>query len=399
MVSCPDCRERLSGSLQRFGANWTCTKCGGRSIDFSWVREHGGEELVEWFLAPARRDISRNHDSCPMCGDKMQDIPFPIEAQTIQFVVCPRCRLVWFSATSLQVLAKEFPDLCRSLSSPSQNLSEDSTFTPESIQKLSARQHEGRKGSISSPGKNSPEEPLLGASLSREEPAVRSRWQWIAGLLGMPIERGTPRRLSKPWITWAIAGIITIVSFDTSLRLDHYAFQYGWVPALWWRYGGLTLITSFFIHGGFAHLLGNLYFLLVFGDNVEDYLGWRRYTLLLILATITGNLLHSLSASDWFIPAIGASGGISGIVVFYGLTFPRTKITVLTRSFLFVPIRLNAFTAMCVWIVFQFIGVLKQFYAISDISSLAHLGGGIVGFGFWWLYRSKRILLKAYSGA
>ena len=76
---------------------------------------------------------------------------------------------------------------------------------------------------------------------------------------------------------------------------------------------------------GILHLVGNLYFLLIFGDNVEDYLGWRKYLLLIFGATIAGDFVHLLR-NRIHEPSIGASGGISAVLVFYALQFPRADL-------------------------------------------------------------------------
>src|SRR5437870_11119967 len=80
------------------------------------------------------------------------------------------------------------------------------------------------------------------------------------------------------------------------LHLEEMIHRFGLIPAQLWRYGGLTWISSFFLHGGFWHLISNLYFLLLVGDNVEDYLGRGRFVLLLTLATLGGDALHSMVA-------------------------------------------------------------------------------------------------------
>ena len=173
----------------------------------------------------------------------------------------------------------------------------------------------------------------------------------LPGLLGMPLESNiSPRVIYRPYATWALAVAITVAGLWSTQNLGAAIYRFGWIPAEWGRYGGLTILTSFFLHGGVLHWASNLYFLLVFGDNVEDYLGRKRFLVLVMLATVAGNLVHSLATISWFMPVIGASGGISGIVIFYGLIFPRARLTILPSWLLFYPIRFNAFTGMCIWV-------------------------------------------------
>ena len=222
------------------------------------------------------------------------------------------------------------------------------------------------------------------------EPAhpLDHKWKWAVAVLGMPVEREHSALLNRPWLTWALSGFITLVSV-TAWYAPQLLDQFSLIPALVWRWGGLTLLTSFFLHGGIFHLLSNLYFLLVFGERVEDFLGRKRYLVLLLLATLAGNLLHIAFDPASTRPVVGASGGISGLVVFYGLQFPRAHILVLLRSLLFYPLRIHARTALLLWILLQVVGAWAQINGFSDISSLAHLGGGGVGLLAWWVWKTN----------
>ena len=98
------------------------------------------------------------------------------------------------------------------------------------------------------------------------------------------------------------------------------------VPIELFDHAGLGLVSVFFVHGSWWHLLGNMYFLVVFGDNVEDVLGTRRRLLLLLAATIGGSLLQVLGDPHGNIPCVGASGGIAGLIAFYALRFPDVRL-------------------------------------------------------------------------
>jgi membrane associated rhomboid family serine protease len=100
---------------------------------------------------------------------------------------------------------------------------------------------------------------------------------------------------------------------------------FGLIPAQAFRLHGLTFITSFFLHAGIIHLVGNMYFLLVFGDDAENFLGPLRYIALIALAAFVGDLLHIASAPASTIPCIGASGGIAGLITFTPWHFRRRK--------------------------------------------------------------------------
>lgn len=137
-----------------------------------------------------------------------------------------------------------------------------------------------------------------------------------------------------------------------------------------------------------SHLLSNAYFLLLFGDDVEDYLGRGRYLLVLLLATVAGGVLHTLGHPNSSIPVIGASAGISGILVFYGLQYPRAQLGFLILYFfIFRWIRLRAWTYVFFGIVLQSIGAVQQLAGLTQVSFLGHLGGATIGFLFWLLWK------------
>lgn len=143
----------------------------------------------------------------------------------------------------------------------------------------------------------------------------------------------------------------------------------------------LTLLTSMFMHGGWAHLLGNMLFLWIFGDNVEDYLGHVRYLFFYIVCGILASLAHIVVTyvlgMNPFIPSLGASGAISGVLGAYLLLYPRKHVTVILFRFLTtVP----AYVAIGIWFAFQIlesIGTLGG--SFSNVAYGAHIGGFVVG--------------------
>lgn len=144
----------------------------------------------------------------------------------------------------------------------------------------------------------------------------------------------------------------------------------------------VTLITSMFMHGGLAHLGGNMLYLWIFGDNLEDRLGHFRYFLFYLLCGIIASLTHVFSdyffAESHLIPSLGASGAISGVMGGYLLLFPYKKVTVF---FIFILISVPAFVVLGSWILLQIAngtGYLGGSEA-SGIAYAAHIGGFIAG--------------------
>jgi len=141
-----------------------------------------------------------------------------------------------------------------------------------------------------------------------------------------------------------------------------------------------TLITSMFMHGGWAHLLGNMLFLWVFGDNLENRLGPGRYLIFYLVCGIIASLAHVfLAGADAIVPSLGASGAISGVMGGYLLLFPSRRVRVfMGRGITEVP----AFVALGIWIVFQIIsqmGVLGGDQGGGGVAYAAHIGGFIAG--------------------
>jgi len=141
-----------------------------------------------------------------------------------------------------------------------------------------------------------------------------------------------------------------------------------------------TLITSMFMHGGWAHLLGNMLFLWVFGDNIENRIGHIRYLVFYLLCGIIASLSHVfVSGSSSLIPSLGASGAISGVLGGYMLLFPSRRVRVIMgRGITEVP----AFVALGIWIVFQVIsglGMLGGDETGGGVAYAAHIGGFIAG--------------------
>ena len=149
----------------------------------------------------------------------------------------------------------------------------------------------------------------------------------------------------------------------------------------------LTLITSMFMHGGIAHIFGNMLFLFIFGDNIEDRLGHFRYLIFYLVCGVLAGLAHvfatvALAGGDQaslLVPSLGASGAISGVLGGYILLFPTNRVIVLLGWF---AMPMPAFIAIGLWFVFQLIsglGVLGSGSQQGGVAYAAHIGGFIAG--------------------
>ena len=141
----------------------------------------------------------------------------------------------------------------------------------------------------------------------------------------------------------------------------------------------LTLLVSMFMHGGIAHLAGNMWFLWVFGDNIEDDLGPIRYTLFYLLCGVLASLVHvafNASGESAMIPSLGASGAISGVMGAYLLQHSRRRVTVLLGR---VITEVPAMFAVGIWFVFQIISSLGMLGGAGGVAYGAHIGGFLAG--------------------
>jgi len=148
----------------------------------------------------------------------------------------------------------------------------------------------------------------------------------------------------------------------------------------------LTLLTSMFMHGGLMHLFGNMLFLWIFGDNLEDRIGHARYLVFYLLCGLLASLAHvfttvafSEGGSGLLVPSLGASGAISGVLGGYVLLFPRNQVRViLLRILTTVP----AYVALGLWFLFQFVsglGILGGGAQEGGVAYAAHIGGFLAG--------------------
>jgi membrane associated rhomboid family serine protease len=195
--------------------------------------------------------------------------------------------------------------------------------------------------------------------------------------------------LFYPWITRALVACNTIifVLFQSILFVNDPnapALAFGVTPAAVTLQlppsqvvipTELTFVTYMFLHGGWMHLIGNMLFLWVFGDNVEHAMGHLRFLIFYLACGIAGGVAHYLSAPDSTQPLIGASAAIAGVVAAYLMLFPYAKVWVLLLAR--IPVRLAARWVLGAWVVFQFVNVFLS--TDAETAWWAHIGGLATG--------------------
>jgi membrane associated rhomboid family serine protease len=198
---------------------------------------------------------------------------------------------------------------------------------------------------------------------------------------------------STPFVTIGLISInvlvfLTQVSMDP-FTLNHVLASYGLVPA---RLHASAILTSMFLHGGWLHLIGNMWFLWIFGDNVEDILGHGKYLAFYLLCGVAAALVHVAFNLDSRLPTIGASGAIAGVMGAYVVKFPRSHITTLVPIFFFLTtMEIPASIMLIYWFAIQFISGIGSIgyshLSQGGVAWFAHVGGFLAGIALIFLMR------------
>jgi membrane associated rhomboid family serine protease len=211
------------------------------------------------------------------------------------------------------------------------------------------------------------------------------------------------RSRQVPYVTYGLVVTNVVVFLFTFLqgeRADALLMTFGAVPAYITDpaehpLAFLTLLTSMFLHGGWLHLLGNMLYLYIFGDNVEDELGHVGYTLFYLAAGVIAGLAQVIVASRATVPAVGASGAIAGVLAIYLVLYPTAPVRVLVPSFYFMRMaRLPAAIVLGMWFVIQlfngFLSLGMQTMATGGVAWFAHIGGFVAGLVVGLILRATR---------
>jgi membrane associated rhomboid family serine protease len=161
----------------------------------------------------------------------------------------------------------------------------------------------------------------------------------------------------------------------------------------------LTLFTAMFLHGSPLHLAGNMLYLWIFGDNVEEVLGAFRYVVVYLACGLAGSILQIAASPDSLIPTLGASGAIAGVMGAYVIWFPHNRVRVLVIRFI---TEMPAILVIGVWIVMQVwegVGSIGRLGESGGVAYLAHVGGALTGIFVAFLFRDRAEHLRALNDA
>jgi hypothetical protein len=215
----------------------------------------------------------------------------------------------------------------------------------------------------------------------------------------IPIRDDTPT-YSTPYINYLLVTLNALVFlFEITLSppvREAFVYQFGVEPVRVLAAVGLgasyapqpsvlPLLTSMFLHAGWLHLIGNMWFLWIFGDNIEDYLGHFNYLVFYLASGIGASVVHILLNSNSTLPSVGASGAIAGVMGAYFLLFPAGRVLMLVPLlFFFTFIWLPAWIVLGYWFVLQFLGgaatsITTAGRQTGGVAFWAHVGGFVVG--------------------
>jgi len=208
----------------------------------------------------------------------------------------------------------------------------------------------------------------------------------------LPLHDDNPlRRIRFGWWTAIIiAACVLVFLYQMTLperEATRFVFAYGAIPSVVFGLqvlppgvarvpANLELVTSMFLHGSFMHLLGNMLFLWVLGDNVEDALGHARFVVFYLLSGVAAALSHAAVEPASSIPMIGASGAISGVIGAYLVLHPHARVRTLVLNTI---VALPAFVVLGLWILFQLASVALTAPGQGGVAWWAHIGGFFAG--------------------
>lgn len=335
MLTCPRCASTLKALRYGPRAVWSCAGCGGCVAALALLRDSVARERwksLQRAVASAAVPSSR---LCPSCRNPMLEA----DAAGVAVETCRRCQLLWFDRG-------EAPG-------------------PQPREKPLSR--EAAEALVRFQGRD------------QGEDDIEELWRLLHLQRSLPVELEQGSFANVPLATAALTLVMIVVGLLATSNPGWVA-RYGFLPMDPFRDGGVTLLTYFFLHGGAWHLAGNAYFLVVFGDNVEEAAGRAGLLVLACLGAAAGAIAHALFHPHGFFPLVGAGAGISALLAYYGLRFPKARI-----GWYFM--NLPAWGFVVLWALYQMLLAPFEFAPAVEVSFPAHLGGAAVGVAFWALQR------------
>jgi len=322
-----------------------CARCGGSFIDFGKAETAIGQQASpqNWKPEAFARPPYASQLGCPSGHGRMWANHLAFEKRELEVDVCPVCFGLWLDANEAPAL----DDLTKA-----------------------AHAHQARPGA------------------SRGTVGIVAMFL-VQLATTIPIEVYHPLK-RRPILIYSLVALLIALFVLELVAIGVFgASALAWValvPANAERGYVHTLVTHAFFHGSIPHILGNLYFLWIFGDNVEDRLGRGKFTLVYLAAAVAGGVAHWAGNIGDTGPMLGASGAIAGLMGAYFVLFPKVKLWVVL---LIIPLKVRATWYLLVWIGLQFVIMLDP---KSHVAWLAHVGGFVAGAALAYLLKPDDII-------
>jgi membrane associated rhomboid family serine protease len=291
-------------------------------------------EPEKWVESHVATPLGRSKLRCPAGHENLQAYRVSFEKKEVEVDVCPNCKGLWLDASE----GEQLRDI------------------------LAAEQ---------------------GAKQAAEVSAGGAKTYLFQLFTGFPIEVYNPARKRPVLLLMLIWSLVLIFAGQIVVRPE-IVKRFCLIPQAFWAGEQVWgLFTYTFLHGGLFHLLGNIYFLYIFGDNIEDTLGKKGLALVFVVSALAGGALHVATHLQNAIPVLGVSGSISGIMGAYLVLFPRVKVWVV---FFFVRFKLGVVWYFGIWVFFN---SLNAFLGVPGIAWFCHIGGFAAGAGVAYAVRNK----------
>ena len=211
-----------------------------------------------------------------------------------------------------------------------------------------------------------------------------------------PISDDNPSS-TTPYVTYVLIGFcsfVFILQYLSQMNPSIF-YNFGFIPADFFsNFSFLSIYTSMFLHGGFFHIAGNMLYLWIFGDNVEDSMGTYKFIIFYLLCGTIAALCQGLVDTTSEIPMVGASGAIAGVLGAYLMLFPKANVKCLVFIIIIIQmIRIPAFLVLGFWLVLQFFSIPGSINMEGGTAYFAHIGGFLAGMILIPFFKNKNVKL------